>query len=222
MIRKRADIRGIIERTLRITTLNGNATAFAVDIDDRQYLVTAKHVADKILVGETVRIQGEPGVAIVSPDGIALGDGNADEGGVDVAVLRLNNPIPFQSHPLPLGSPEDFFITQDVAIPTTEHFVQFENFRPPLVVTRTGTVAALVESRGMHTGDMLVEIQAYPGFSGSPVVYWDAKERPRVGAVAARWSYRAPLSELGPNSIHSGFIGCFHIHHVSDLIGGME
>ena len=39
---QKARIDGIVERTLYIRTLSGNGTAFAINIDDRQYLITAR------------------------------------------------------------------------------------------------------------------------------------------------------------------------------------
>ena len=210
-----------MERTLHIRTPANNGTAFAINVGDQQYLITAKHMVGGILPGETVRVQTKLSVEAMSFAEVALGVGDPGEGGVDVAVLRPMKPLSFRSDPPALGRQEDMFVTQNVSMPTAEHFGQFESLGAPVVVVRTGTVAAIVESRSTHTGDLLVGIGAYPGFSGSPVVYWDRKGRPRIGAVAARWSHRSLVPELGSDRIHSGFIGCFHIGHALDLIRGM-
>ena len=73
MSQKQANIEGIIERTLHIKTPVDRGTAFAVDIGDRQYLITAKHIVYGTLPGETMRIETGHGAAVVSPDAIALG-----------------------------------------------------------------------------------------------------------------------------------------------------
>ena len=103
-------------------------------------------------------------------------------------------------------------------MPTAEYFISYSTLGAPVIVARTGTIAAIVESRGVHTGDLMVGIEAYPGFSGSPVVYWDAGGLPRIGAIAARWTHHT-----APNigAVHSGFLGCFHIKHATELISKM-
>ena len=220
MSQARASIEGIIERTLYIQTLSESGTTFAINYDDQQYLITAKHVVDKVLPGETVRIHSDYGVAVVSPVKIEVSDGDPDKGDVDVAVLQMPRSLPLQSSTPTLGCPEDLFVSQSVAMPTAEYY---GTFRTGFVVTtRTGTTAAIVkpEHRSPFTGDLLVGIEAYQGFSGSPVIYWDAEGQARLAGIAARLSWRkTPV--FGPEHIHSGLIGCFHIGHALDLVRAM-
>ena len=217
MDQARSSIESIIERTLYIQTLYESGTAFAIEYDDRQYLVTAKHVVDRVLVGETVRVHSDHDVAVVSPVEIKVSDGAPDSGDVDVAVLQMPHPFPFRSSTPTLGRPEDLYVPQSVAMPTAEYYCAFGTGF--LVTTRTGTIAAIVkpEHRGPLTGDLLVEIEAYQGFSGSPLIYWDAEGQARLAGVAARLSWRT-IPVFGPAPGHSGLIGCFHISHALDLV----
>ena len=221
MNQARADISGVIERTFHIRTPNNSGTAFAIEHDERQYMITAKHVIDGTPQGEAVYIFSDLGPIAVSPSKTEVSDGDPDKGAVDVAALKLPRPLSLQSSTPTLGDPEDLFVPQVVAMPTAEHVSMFgASF---IVTTRTGTVAAVVKNgqRGPSTGDFLVEMEAYPGFSGSPIVYWDADKRPRVAGVAARISYRyIPQFEFG--RVHTGLIGCFHIAHAMELIRAME
>ena len=220
----RTDIANVIERTFHIRTSAGNGTAFAIEYNGQQYLVTAKHIVkndyDDLLPGETVRLLSDQGMEIQPVARIETCDGDPNSGDVDIAVLQLNQSLPFQGNAPALGRPEELFVPQTVAMPTAEHWV---GFRTGFVITtRTGAIGKIVKSehRASHTGDFLVEIEAYPGFSGSPLVCWDTEGQARLAGIATRFSWRT-LQAFGPEPVHSGFIGCFHIQHAVDLIQAM-
>ena len=219
-----SDIENMIERTVYIRTSAGDGTAFALERSGQQYLVTAKHVVkngiDDLLPGETVRIHSDQGMAVKSVKKIKVSHGDPDIGDVDVAVLQLNQSLPFQGNAPALGCPEELFVPQTVAMPTAEHW---SGFRTSFVITtRTGSIGKIVkpEHRLPHTGDFLVEIEAYPGFSGSPIVCWNAEGQARLAGVATRYSWRK-MQTFGSTPVHSGFIGCFYIQHAIDLIRDM-
>ena len=221
MDQARQSIQGMIERTFHIQTITESGTAFAIEYGDNQYLVTAKHVVAGMLRGETVRAYSDLVGAVVSPVEVKVSDGNPDEGGVDVAVLQMPRPFNFQGSTPTLGRPDDLYVPQSVAMTTAEP--SFAELAPVVIATRTGTVAAIVKpnQRGKYTGDFLVDIEAYPGFSGSPIICWDAEGQPRFAGVAARYSWRT-VPAFGSAPVHTGFVGCFHISHVSDMIHNME
>ena len=64
----RTDIANVIERTFHIRTSAGNGTAFAIEYNGQQYLVTTKHIVkndyDDLLPGETVRLLSDQGMEI--------------------------------------------------------------------------------------------------------------------------------------------------------------
>ena len=156
MNQARESIEGVIERTFHIRTMFNSGTAFVIENNDQQYLITAKHIVDGVLLGETVRLSSGLGITVVAPVEIAVGKGQPDQGGVDVAVLKVPQVFSFQSSTPALGRPEDLFVPQNIAMPTAEHFHDFGTGFG--VTTRTGTIAAIVkpEHRGPYTGDLLV------------------------------------------------------------------
>ena len=212
-----ASIEGIIERTLHIQLIGESGTAFALDLDGQQYLVTAKHVGASLLPGETIRISSHRGTWVNAPIKINVSEGDPNQGDTDVAVLQMPSPLPFQSGTPILGSPEELYVTQNVAMPTAEVYSLFRGEFG--VVTRTGTIAAIRTSEHPTplAGDFLVGIEAYPGFSGSPVIYWDSTGEARLVAIATRL-FPVPIQGFGPEHINLGFVGCFNIHHALELV----
>lgn len=222
MKQSRPDIANIIERTLHIKTAFSSGTAFAIDLAGNQYLVTAKHVvimnADSVLPGETIRLYNDIGQLVVAQVVLNVASpGDPDQGGVDVAVLKLSQLLNFNGNSPNTIRPEDLFITQCVAMPSAEHWNAFgASFG---ITTRTGTIAKIIkpENRGKATGDFLVGMEAYQGLSGSPIICYDEEGKIGLAGVAARLSWR-PIQVFGPGPVHTGFIGCFHIQHALTLI----
>ena len=216
MNRGQSEIANMIERTFWIRTTFQNGTAFVIDEGDHQYLVTARHLIESQDRNDSVLVYGEGRGVIVAPvQRIAVGTGDINSGGIDVAVMELSSPISFDSDPLPIGCPEDLFVTQEVVMPSAEHWAAFgTDFG---ITTRVGTIAKVVdaENRSSRTGDLLVDVEAYPGFSGSPILYRDMEGHAKIVAVAAKWTYRS-VPDLAPG--HSGFIGCYYIQHAMTLI----
>ena len=218
----RPDIANVIERTFHIRNSVNSGTAFAIEMDDRQYWITAKHVIelanDRVLQGDTIWIYTDDGQIVTSPvQRIFASPGDPDSGEVDVAVLELPQMFSFAGDSPTIGCPEDLFVTKNVAMPSAEHWTDFGTELG--ITTRTGTIARLVEpeKRGQFTGDFLVDIEAYHGFSGSPITYWDSDGNARLAGVAARLSWRH-IQTFGNSPVHTGFVGCFHIQHALVLI----
>ena len=222
MNQRRPDIENIIERTFYIRTSFESGTALVIEFDKHQYLITAKHVviakSGRIVPGDTIQIYPDSGRGMEVPvKAIATNPEDPDKGGIDVAVLELSQTIDFDGESPVVGCPDDLFITQNMAMPSTEHFAEFGTSFG--VTTRSGTIAKIVspDNRGPYSGDFLIGIEAYPGFSGSPIICWDSDGQTVLVGVAARYSWRK-YTTFGSVPIHSGFIGCFHIQHAFDLI----
>ena len=220
---QRPNLDDLLERTVRIQTIFGNGTALAIDHGERQYLVTAKHVvaipANQVLANETIRVNPEVGhLGIATVKDVLISPDDPDTGGIDVAVVELSRPIPFTGQSPNLGKPEDLYVTQHVGMSGAEHW---DAFTPSVgITTRTGSVAKIIqpEHRGPYTGDFLVDMEAYQGFSGSPVFDWDQEGHLSVVGIAARLSWRL-IPAFGTSPVHTGLIGCFHIERAIELIG---
>ena len=222
-----AEIANMVQRTFYIRRSFASGTAFAIEQDQHQYLVTAKHVVvtaqDTIHQGETIRLYSDGGQLMVfSVVSMAACDGDPDSGGIDVAVLELSDSIPFTGSSPDTGCPEDLHVVQNIIMPTAEFSTAFG---PAFGIgVRTGSVAKMIvrpESRSAHTGDYLVMAEAYPGFSGSPVLSLDEEGKVSLVGIAARFSWRnIPAFNNAP--VHTGLIGCFHIAYALEAIRAMR
>ena len=222
-----AEIANMVQRTFHIRHSFSTGTAFAIEQDDHQYLVTAKHVVvtaqDSIQQGETIRLYSEDGQLMVFPVvRMAACDGDPDSGGIDVAVLELSDIIPFGDNSPSTGRPEDLHVAQNIIMPTAEFSTVFGPATG--IAVRTGSVAKLIlrpETRGPHSGDFLVAMEAYPGFSGSPLLSRDEEGKVVLIGMAARFSWRTILP-FNNAPVHTGVIGCFHIASALEVIRAMR
>ena len=226
MNQARPDIGNVIERTVHIRTSIDSGTSFAIEHEDHQYLVTAKHVISNGIDGvrpeETIRLYTDDRrMMVASVQRPAASGDEPNSGGVDVAVLELSQRISFAGNSPAIGRPEDLFVTQNISMASTEHLIAFgTDFG---ITTRTGTIAKIVNpnNRGAFTGDFLVDIEAYHGFSGSPVIYCDSEGQARLVGVAARMSWRT-IPTFGAAPVPSGLIGCLHIQRAIGLLQTLD
>ena len=222
----RPSLSSIVNRTFHIVTHVDFGTAFAIEVECEQYLVTAKHIltdgTKSLQKGEMFDLFTDNGTRIrPTVARIMVQKGEPSEGGIDVGVLRVRQPLSLDDNYPELGRREELFLTQTVAMTTTEHWRTLQGKLG--VVTRTGSIAKFIDasSRNSCTGDFLLAMEAYPGFSGSPVVYWDEAGSVRIAGVASRWSWGQVSHRTSPLNgafVHTGFTGCFHIDHVMELI----
>ena len=222
-----AEIANMVQRTFHIRHSFASGTAFAIEQDDHQYLVTAKHVIvtsqDSIRQGETIRLYSDEGQLMVFPVvRMAACDGDPDSGGIDVAVLELSDKIPFGGRSPGTGLPEDLHVAQNIIMPTAEFSTAFGSAFG--IGVRTGSVTKLIlrpETRGPYSGDFLVAMEAYPGFSGSPLLSWNEEGKVVLVGMTARFSWRnIPAFNNAP--VHTGVIGCFHIAYALEVIRAMR
>lgn len=154
----------VIHRVFRIAVAERTGTAFAIDIDGRQYLITARHVADSLSGPSQIQVfrQGAWSALPVSVIGHAPGD-------VDVSVLapsrRLtptnNLPLPANSRGMVYGQ-DSYFLGFPYNV-LTRYILGGDGFPLPLV--KRATVSA------MDRGVFLLDGHNNPGFSGGPVVF---------------------------------------------------
>lgn len=176
-----------LQRTFQLKYGNQTGTCFTLDVDGRQYLVTARHVVDGIKGGGNIEIrrdsqwQSIPVKAFFpSPDS------------VDIAVLVASVQIS-PSLPLP-AEPVNIFLSQDV------YFLGFPdglsmdaknlNAGFPLPFVKKGSVAAFVAADG---GAQIIVVDGLnnPGFSGGPVVYQDVNTRDlKVAGVVSGYRFQ--------------------------------
>jgi len=184
-----------IQRTFRIAYGDSAATCFTLDVDGRQYIVTARHVvpnaADTLLVRVHYNRQWQDLQCQVV--GLATGE-------VDIAVLAP----PHQLSPAHIFEPttREMYLSQDayfLGFPYGLHSEVGEiNGNFPLPLVKKACVSMLAFGVA-ETKLMLLDGHNNPGFSGGPVVY-------------------APPSQLAATRV-AGVISGYHHHWESVYLG---
>ena len=86
----------VIHRTFHIRYRNGTGTAFAIDRDGRQYLITARHLVEGVAAGDSVELFHEKQWKKLAVDVVGIGCN-----GIDVTVLacpiQLAPPLPLEA-----------------------------------------------------------------------------------------------------------------------------
>lgn len=157
----------VVQRTFQIRFNGGTGTAFTVDLNGRQYLVTARHVVEGITSDDLLEIyqENEWKSVIIKVTGVGVGN-------VDVTVLACT----IQLSPTTLLEP-----TMDrLAYGQQIYFLGFpygtdggspelnRNFPIPLV--KSGVVSAILRDDD-NNPMLLLDGHNNPGFSGGPVVF---------------------------------------------------
>ena len=209
----------ILQRTFQLSFGKGQGTCFTIDYDNRQYIVTARHIVESITDSATIHIKHEK-VWKDCPVNL-VGHG---EGEVDISVLAA----PIQISPTYLLPPT----TDGLAYGQDVYFLGFpygwssevgelnENFPFPLIKK------AIISGADPKASYFLLDGHNNRGFSGGPVVFSEAGKPGAQLSVAAVISGYLPGQEPVKleNDIsfelkyNSGVIVAYGIKHAIDLI----
>ncbi len=173
----------ILQRTFRIRYQDGVGTGFTIDVENKRYLITAKHVVQTIQADETVDIFHAQNWCPVRVRPVGHGEGNID---VTVlapqeifgAALRLNHTtagVTLSEDVYFLGFP--YGLGMDVKTDLNAGFPQ------PLVKK------AVVSALGLQDGPILLDGHNNVGFSGGPVVRRRTKEGQTVIGVVSGYRF---------------------------------
>ena len=214
----------ILQRTFRIQYKKETGTCFTIDFENRQYIVTARHLVESIVDQSNVKIMHDSiwkqlRVKLVGHSG----------GDVDISVLAADRQI-FGTAPLALLSADniDLILSQDVfflGFPYglgSEIFSANRNFPLPFVKK------AIVSVLG-NKDTFLLDGHNNPGFSGGPVVFHpipDSKILAVAGVVSGYRFEDEPVyqnqeqkaSPIGYYEYNTGIIVVSNIKHALDLI----
>lgn len=168
----------VLQRTFQISYGKDMGTGFTIDIDDKQYLVTARHVVSGIQQEDTIRIfhdhtwknlkvetawisQSKEDIAILIPE----------------VQLSPNHPLEPSSGGLILGQ-DVYFCGYPYGLKMEVGYEFNRGFPLPLV--KRGTVSS------MAPGPLLIDGINNPGFSGGPVVFSEpgSKEFKVAGVIS--------------------------------------
>ncbi len=210
--------KSILERTFQFSFDESQGTCFTIDCDNRQYIVTARHLVWPITGPATISIKHEK---VWKPCSVNL-VGHC-RGEVDISVLAAGFQLS-STHPLPTTG--GIILGQDV------HFLGFpygltsevgafnRNFPFPLV--KKATLSA-VDSNYLF----FLDGHNNPGFSGGPVVFSpEGKPDNDLSVAAVISGYRLNMEpvylegERTPLEFvyNTGIIVAYGIKHATDLI----
>lgn len=167
----------ILQRVFSIRVESEQATAFTIEIDDRQYLITAKHVV--LSSPSEIEIYFENAWLKVPIKIIEVQPAN-----VDIAVLVLPQQLS-PLLPIKLGI-KDSFLSEEVYFVGFPFGLSIEgqsmNGGFPLPLVKHGIISAFANGSGEP---FLVDGINNPGFSGGPVVnVRDTKNPTIIGVVS--------------------------------------
>ena len=157
----------ILRQTFMVRTAAGAGTAFTIEVDKRQYIVTAQHVlgsaSPAMLELQVRRNVWEP--VLVKVIGMA-------EPPVDVAVLATDSLLGSRSSvPVGIGTVGYGQEVRFLGYPLGLGFVAVPEFREaPLPLVKAGILSAVERQAGAGFLHLLVDGAGNKGFSGGPLV----------------------------------------------------
>jgi hypothetical protein len=221
----------VLYRVLRIRTANSTGSAFTIEVDGKQYLITARHLLNGLgSQGEVDLWLGgrwtKTSARIFYPASPA----------VDIAALDLGRavtitfPLEPSSGGLALGQ-QVYFLGYPYGLGTSSAAPAPQGFGE-LPFLKGGIVSA-VDDRDPQASILYLDGQNNPGFSGGPIVFWHAPSHSfRVAGVVRGYRNEA-LPVLKRESLdnpdarayndlytrsNSGIVIGYDIQHIVDAI----
>ena len=212
----------IIQRMLHIRRADKTGSAFTLDREEKQYLVTARHVVEGIASGESIFIGLKKRWEPIEINVVGVGE---DE--VDVAVLACQQ----QLSPTLQLEPSNMFAYGQEA-----YFLGFPfgwdsggeriNNGRPLPFAKAGIISAFLSEDAPAVQKIYLDAHANKGFSGGPVVFSlleNQKELCVAGVVVGYPKRFQPVVDDNGNTVahaqeNPGLVLAISISHVVALI----
>jgi hypothetical protein len=177
---------GFFQRVFQIQSGNEKGTAFLIEVDDRQYVITARHIVSGIKDHGSIRILTDKGweeikVNVILPDNPQI----------DIAAMAPDSLLtPAMPIPLESGKPTNYMVGQDVyflGFPfglSTPHSRSSRRF--PFV--KKAIFSGIDSSGGPPV--MYLDGHNNPGFSGDPVIFANYFQGERLEIAGVIAGYR--------------------------------
>lgn len=172
----------VLYRVLKIRTSSSTGSAFTIEVDGKQYLITARHLLKDFGNEGEVELWTEGRWSKVRVRAVY-----PSREAVDIAALDLGRPvtITFPLEPssggLTLGQ-QVYFLGYPYGLGTTSSAPAPAGFGE-LPFLKSGIVSAL-DDRDPEASILYLDGQNNPGFSGGPIVFWHPPSRSfRVAGV---------------------------------------
>ncbi len=205
-----------LQRTFRVRYGNQCGTCFTIDMDDRRYLVTARHLAFGIEGRGEIEVWHDGAWKRLAVELVGHGPGD-----IDVTVLA-----PGQSFGggYPITPYETFSLGENV------YFLGFPfglgsevgglNSAFPIPWVKSGIVSAFNSA----DGTIFLDGHNNPGFSGGPVVRDDVSEGQILGVVSGYQRDRQPVLDTtghkGPYTydLNTGVVIAYDARYIKDIV----
>jgi S1-C subfamily serine protease len=178
--------------TTNLVRTTNTGSSFTIEIDHKQYLITAKHIVPGIRDGGLVKIFRESQWHAFPVKVISCSDTN-----VDITVLILPSQIS-PSPPLDLGV-ADMIHGQDMYFLGFPYGMYLDagdlNNNFPLPFIRKGVLSSWQPARDKNAGAIWISEQNNPGFSGGPIVFQNlVKQKLAIAGVVS--GYRSNWDDI--------------------------
>jgi hypothetical protein len=212
----------ILQQTFKIKYGDSIGTCFTIDIEDKQYIITARHVVEKIMASDMISIQHNKQWVNLSVGLVGLCPDD-----VDVAVLSPSKQLS-PAHAL-IPDTSGLYLSEDIYFLGFPYGLQIEvgpelNADFPLPLVKKGIVSSF-EFQANVLSLMLLDGHNNPGFSGGPVYYSAAgKNDSRVAGVISGYRYEwEPVYAQGQATDfkyqgNTGIIVAWSINHALKVI----
>jgi S1-C subfamily serine protease len=162
----------ILQRVFFLKYKDSTGTAFTVDVDGKQYLITAKHVVDGIMQNDLIEIFYNNRWKKIKVKPIKCGNDQAD---IIVLIIPFSLSPPFEI----IANSEGMFLSQDMYFLGYPYQQIFEdngvNRNFPLPFVKKGILSATTHD---NEGNLIIYLDGHnnPGFSGGPIVFQNIEE----------------------------------------------
>jgi hypothetical protein len=181
----------VFYRVLMIHTVNGQGTGFTLDVDGKQYLVTAKHMVTGLKLEDTIQVRKYDAAGNLKWVDLKMKIFNCDDP-VDIAVLVPREQLTISGPLEPSGDGESPPFGQDVFFVGFPYGLSMEftsatseiSVTTPFAYVRRAILSAMKSAKAGEVVNTEFISDGYNlgGFSGSPVVF-NPNGNPRVIAV---------------------------------------
>lgn len=160
----------VLYRVLRLKTATASGSAFTIEVDDKQYLITARHLLRGFGAEGEVELWIEGRWSKLKARAIY-----PSKEAVDIAALDLGRPVTVTFPLLPFSG--GLTLGQQIYFLGYPHGLGTARSEPfpagfgELPFLKSGIVSAL-DDRDPEASVLYLDGQNNPGFSGGPIVFW--------------------------------------------------
>lgn len=216
----------VYTRVLLVTFGDSLGTGFTIEVDGRQYLVTARHVATGPKANGPLRIAEGDALVPVSNLGLRV----PDEPGIDVAVIALTSQL---TRTLPLATTmagltwgqDVYFLGYPFGLRSAP--LPSDRGRPLAFVKHAQHSGEYIDERGDRV--LVLDGMNVPGMSGGPVVFRQpgSHEFQVLGVVQSYMKHPAPVLDATGTETdmtvvsNPGIVFAYNIEHAVRLASSM-